>query len=69
MKVKMLENRCKACGLCIEYCPKRAISISDNINILGYRTNKIDDELCIGCGICYAECPDGVYSVNTREEE
>ena len=63
MKVEIKRERCKACGLCIHHCPKKAISKSDSLNANGYYPVQIDDELCIGCGICYTTCPDGVFHV------
>ena len=63
MKVEIKRERCKECGLCINHCPKKAISKSDSLNANGYYPVQIDDELCIGCGICYTTCPDGVFHV------
>jgi 2-oxoglutarate ferredoxin oxidoreductase subunit delta len=62
-KVIINADRCKECGLCVENCPKKAISFQKEINKSGYRTAKIDDQLCIACGICYITCPDGVYEI------
>lgn len=63
MKVEVNRPRCKECGLCIHYCPKKAISKSGELNAGGYYPVQIDDELCIACGICYTVCPDGVFHV------
>jgi len=63
MKVKVKQERCKQCGLCVVNCPKKAISFIEEINTAGYRPVNIDDEKCVGCGICYTVCPDGVYEV------
>ena len=43
------EERCICCGLCINFCPEEAISISSEM--------KIDASRCSGCGSCAAECP------------
>lgn len=63
MKVKINVERCKECGLCVNNCPKKAISFSEHINSFGYHPVMIDDDKCIGCGICYTTCPDGVYHI------
>lgn len=62
-KVLTKPERCKQCGLCVQVCPKQAISFSEEINGAGYRYTIIDDEKCIACGMCYQTCPDGVYEV------
>lgn len=67
MKVKIRPERCKACGLCVANCPKKAISFSHEANAAGYNPTVIDDTLCIACGICYTVCPDGVYHVLGKE--
>lgn len=62
-KVKISKERCKSCGICIRECPKKAISISSEVNEKGYKVVCIDDEVCIGCGICYHMCPDCVFEL------
>lgn len=57
------KERCKACGLCVEYCPKKALKMADDININGYKYTLLIEEKCIGCGICYTVCPDGVFTI------
>lgn len=63
MKVLVKPERCKECGLCDAFRPKKAISHADHTNLAGYHPVVIDDEKCIGCGICYTTCPDGVFHV------
>jgi len=62
-KVLIREERCKQCGICVDACPKSAISFSSKINLNGYQPVVIDDDLCIGCGICYTMCPDWVFEI------
>lgn len=67
MKIKILEERCKGCGLCIEFCPKRALVLSDRRNLLGYKVVGWNSrEKCNQCGICYLMCPEVVF---VREED
>ena len=51
MKVLVKPERCKECGLCDAFCPKKAISHADHTNLAGYHPVVIDNEKCIGCGI------------------
>ena len=66
-KVLIKPERCKQCALCIDVCPKKAISFSQDINSTGYRFTMINQEICIACGMCYITCPDGVYKVLGNE--
>ena len=61
-------ERCKACGLCIAYCKKNAIEMTDELNSRGYKHIRIIEENCIGCGICYTVCPDGVFTITEKKE-
>jgi 2-oxoglutarate ferredoxin oxidoreductase subunit delta len=57
-------ERCKGCCLCIEFCPKQAISISDRLNMKGYFVAAfIDGKECTGCGTCAVMCPDVAIEV------
>lgn len=51
-------NECKGCGLCIEACPPKAISLSERLNHYGYRTAIYAGSGCTGCGICFLVCPE-----------
>lgn len=62
-KVKINAERCKACGLCIRECPRKAIRMTEHMNEKGYTVVEIDDEKCIKCGICYHMCPDCVFEL------
>ena len=62
-KVYVNTNRCKACGYCINACPRDAISFSDYVNPKGYNGVQVDESKCIVCGSCYRVCPDYVYEI------
>ena len=49
------EEKCTACGTCVEACPVEAIK-------LGAKA-KIDEENCIDCGTCVDECPEKAISL------
>ncbi|MDR1168723.1 MAG: 4Fe-4S binding protein [Heliobacteriaceae bacterium] len=53
-------NKCKACYLCVNECPKGLIKVGEKLNISGERVVEFDDSSgkCIGCAMCAVRCPD-----------
>lgn len=50
---------CKACGRCIEACPKNCIELGDAIDPRsGLRPVVVDTERCNACGLCVSACPE-----------
>ncbi|MBR2801182.1 MAG: 4Fe-4S binding protein [Erysipelotrichaceae bacterium] len=62
-EIRLHTERCKACGYCIHFCPKKAISQQNSFNQLGYKIITIDEEKCVGCGTCFVVCPDSVIEI------
>lgn len=57
-------ERCKACELCSQVCPKKIIALSSGFNSKGYQTaGCIDESKCIGCAFCAKMCPDSVIEI------
>ncbi len=50
--IRISKNRCVGCGLCVEICPVKAVSIENGIAV-------IDKNKCINCGSCTSNCPQG----------
>ena len=48
----LIEDKCKACGLCAKVCPYNAIRVDKET-----KTTEIIQAACAGCGTCGAECP------------
>lgn len=57
-QLRVSAEECKGCGLCVESCPPRAISLSEQLNHYGYRTAVYAGSGCTGCGICFMVCPE-----------
>ncbi len=64
-KVKINEDACKGCGLCVTACPKGIVLLSKtHINNRGYYPVEITEiEKCTGCANCAKMCPDFVLIV------
>ena len=68
-RVEVDTNRCKACGLCAEFCPKNCFELGEGLNPLGYVPMRFrDDSDCTACGNCALMCPDMALKVWTMEE-
>jgi len=51
MKYRIDESLCVGCGLCVNVCPVRAITLAD--------VAKINIDSCTGCGTCAGVCKKG----------
>jgi len=69
-QVKMIVDRCKGCGFCIEFCPQHILHQSAETNSKGYHTVSIDNSYkCTGCNICSMICPEFAIIVVPVEEK
>lgn len=57
-QLRIDEDECKGCGLCVEACPPKAIRLSEHLNHSGYRPAYYAGSGCTGCGICFMTCPE-----------
>jgi 2-oxoglutarate ferredoxin oxidoreductase subunit delta len=63
-KLVISEERCKSCGICVEFCPQDCLEISQGLNAQGYRPVALKDaQECKACAICARMCPDVVIEV------
>ncbi|MGB5402260.1 MAG: 4Fe-4S binding protein, partial [Thermoanaerobaculia bacterium] len=55
----VMPHFCKACGRCIDACPKDCISLGTEIeSSTGFTPVVLDLEACNGCGLCFSACPE-----------
>ncbi|HHX43374.1 MAG TPA: 4Fe-4S binding protein [Chloroflexi bacterium] len=59
--VRIDEELCNGCGLCVTPCAEGAIQMVDG------KARVIREELCDGAGFCLGVCPTGALSIETRE--
>jgi len=58
-RIHILEDRCKGCGFCIEFCPRKVLEFSPKFNERGVHPPRVVDEAkCILCHLCQLICPD-----------
>jgi 2-oxoglutarate ferredoxin oxidoreductase subunit delta len=69
--IVILEERCKGCSFCIEYCPHDVLAISKKFNSKGYHPPEIlKVEMCVNCGFCRMICPEfAIYTFEAKTEE
>lgn len=64
--VKILDERCKACELCVLACPQGNLKLSTRLNHGGFHPAEFSYKgtkgECTGCAICYWICPDFAIS-------
>ena len=56
--VRIEPENCKGCGLCIDVCHSKQISLSGQFNKLGYNYVQATNDACNACGFCYYTCPE-----------
>ena len=62
-------NYCKGCSICIEFCPKKVLRPSNNINAKGYALPEVVDlDTCTQCKLCEIVCPDLAIAVTSKEK-
>lgn len=63
-KIVISSESCKGCELCISFCPKGVIKLSDRLNAAGYQFAAFNDNgQCTGCAICALVCPEVAIEV------
>jgi ferredoxin len=61
--IKIEEDKCNGCGLCIPNCPEGALQIIDG------KARLVSDLFCDGLGACIGHCPQGAIYIEEREAQ
>lgn len=61
--IKIDEEKCNGCSLCIPNCPEGALQIIDG------KARLISDLFCDGLGACIGHCPEGAITIEEREAQ
>ncbi len=57
-RVEITGDLCKGCLLCIEACPVDVLTVSLDLNRMGYHPATYLGQGCTGCGVCFYICPE-----------
>jgi 2-oxoglutarate ferredoxin oxidoreductase subunit delta len=62
--IRVNVERCKGCELCVHFCPKNLIYLSEGFNSKGHHPATFrGSEECTGCTLCAVMCPDVAIEV------
>ncbi len=61
--VRIDEEKCDGCGVCVPACAEGALQIIDG------KARLISETFCDGLGACLGECPQGAIIIEERESE
>lgn len=61
--IRINEEKCTGCGLCIPNCSEGALRVIDG------KARLVSDLFCDGLGACLGHCPEGAIEVTERESE
>ncbi|MFZ5431136.1 MAG: ATP-binding protein [Bacteroidota bacterium] len=61
--VKIDEDLCNGCGLCVPNCHEGALQIIDG------KARLISELMCDGLGACIGHCPEGAITIEEREAD
>lgn len=61
--VKIDEEKCNGCGLCVKACHENALQMING------KAKLVSETYCDGLGDCLPECPTGAITIEEREAE
>ena len=61
--IRIDEEKCDGCGLCIPSCPEGALQIIDG------KAKLVKESFCDGLGACLGDCPRGALAIEEKEVE
>ena len=69
-EVVIIDDRCKGCGFCVEYCPRDVLTMSKLFNRKGYHPPRATRSgECVNCNLCEMICPEfAIFSYSAPGE-
>ena len=61
--LKIDEELCNGCGLCVPNCHEGALQVIDG------KVRLVSELMCDGLGACIGHCPEGAITIEKREAE
>lgn len=61
--IKIDEEKCNGCGLCVPNCHEGALQVIDG------KVRLVSELMCDGLGACIGHCPEGAITIEKREAE
>jgi ferredoxin len=61
--IRIDEEKCNGCGLCVPSCAEGALQIVNG------KAKLVKEQYCDGLGACLGECPQGALTIEEREAE
>ncbi len=59
--IKIDEDKCNGCGVCIPNCPEGALQVIDG------KARLVSELFCDGLGACIGHCPQGAIAIEERQ--
>lgn len=70
VELSLNRDRCKGCRYCVEICPRKTLTIGDEMNAKGHLLPKVvENGECTACGLCAMICPDFAIWLSSEEYE
>jgi 2-oxoglutarate ferredoxin oxidoreductase subunit delta len=70
VKVVMIQDRCKGCGICVAVCQTEVLELSEDENSRGIHIPVVvHPDKCLNCGLCEMFCPDfAIWATSNLDE-
>ena len=67
-EIHIIDDRCKGCSFCIEFCPNGVLKLSTGFNKKGYHPPiVVQIYKCAFDGLCQSVCPDSAIFITRKE--
>lgn len=68
--IRVVDERCKGCTFCVEFCPQHILYQTNETNAKGYQVVRVSEpEKCTECGMCSRVCPEFAIYVETTDDK